>query len=110
MLGYAVRRLGIALALIWLGATPGFLVIHLIPGDPAELLLSQGGVAPDPSVVAELRSQLGLDRPILEQYGAAMAGLLRGDFGYSMIDGAPVGGEIARRLPRTLELIGAAAL
>jgi peptide/nickel transport system permease protein len=109
-MGWALKRIGVSVLLVWIVSTVVFLAIYLVPGDPAELLLSQGGVAPDPSVVAELRTQLGLDRPILEQYGAAMAGLLRGDFGYSMIDGAPVGGEIARRLPRTLELIGAAAL
>jgi peptide/nickel transport system permease protein len=57
-----------------------------------------------------LRDQLGLNRPVLEQYLHSMAGLLRGDLGYSMMDGAPIAGEIATRLPRTLELIGAAAL
>jgi peptide/nickel transport system permease protein len=81
-----------------------------VPGDPAELLLSQGGAAPDPAIVEDLRDQLGLNRPVLEQYLHSMAGLLRGDLGYSMMDGAPIAGEIATRLPRTLELIGAAAL
>lgn len=110
MLGYAVRRLGIALALIWLVATIVFLVIHLIPGDPAELLLSQGGAAPDPAAVAELRSKLGLDRPLLTQYGAYLAQLARGDLGSSLQDEHAVAGELLLRLPRTLELIGAAGL
>ena len=96
--------------LVWLVATIVFLAIYLVPGDPAELLLSQGGAAPDPAIVEDLRDQLGLNRPVLEQYLHSMAGLLRGDLGYSMMDGAPIAGEIATRLPRTLELIGAAAL
>jgi peptide/nickel transport system permease protein len=105
-----VKRLGISVLLVWLVATIVFLAIYLVPGDPAELLLSQGGAAPDPAIVEDLRDQLGLNRPVLEQYLHSMAGLLRGDLGYSMMDGAPIAGEIAIRLPRTLELIGAAAL
>ena len=110
MLGYAIRRLGIALALIWLVATLVFLVIHLIPGDPAELLLSQGGVAPDPAAVAELRARLGLDQPLLSQYGAYLAQLARGDLGSSLRDEHAVADELLLRLPRTLELIAAAGL
>jgi peptide/nickel transport system permease protein len=110
MLGYAIRRLGIALALIWLVATIVFLVIHLIPGDPAELLLSQGGVAPDPAAVAELRTKLGLDRPLHVQYGAYLVQLARGDLGASLQDEHSVATELLLRLPRTLELIGAAGL
>ena len=48
------RRIGTAVLLIWLVASIVFLAIRLVPGDPAELLLSQGGVAPDPAAVAEL--------------------------------------------------------
>jgi peptide/nickel transport system permease protein len=110
MVRYAARRLGIALALIWVVATIVFLVIHLIPGDPAELLLSQGGVAPDPAAVAELRARLGLDRPLLTQYASYLGRLAHGDLGASLLDDHAVAGEIALRLPRTIELIGAAGL
>src|SRR3546814_10867441 len=82
----------------------------LIPGDPAELLLSQGGFAPDPAAVAELRTRLGLDRPLPVQYAEYLGALLRGDLGNSLLDDHPVAEEIALRLPRTLELIGAAAV
>lgn len=109
MLGYAARRSVVALGLVWVVATLVFLVIHLIPGDPAELLLSQGGFAPDPAAVAELRERLGLDRPLPEQYLAYLGGLAHGDLGRSLLDEHPVAGEIALRLPRTLELILAAA-
>lgn len=109
MLDYAVRRCVVALGLVWVVATLVFLVIHLIPGDPAELLLSQGGFAPDPAAVVELRSRLGLDRPLPAQYLTYLTGLLHGDLGSSLLDDHPVAGEIALRLPRTLELILAAA-
>ncbi|MCQ4162055.1 ABC transporter permease [Roseomonas sp. GC11] len=108
MLGFATRRLAVSLLLVWVVATLVFLVIHLIPGDPAELLLSQGGVAPDPAAVEELRERLGLNAPLLAQYGAYLSGLLRGDFGLSLTDEHAVAEEIALRLPRTLELVGMA--
>lgn len=110
MLRYAAKRTGVALLLVWLVATLVFLLLHLIPGDPAVLLLSTGGTAPDPSAVAALREQLGLNQPLYVQYVDYMTGLLQGDLGRSMQDGSPVAGEVALRLPRTLELIGAAAL
>ena len=110
MLGWAARRLGISVLLVWIVASLVFLAIRLVPGDPAELLLSQGGASPDPAAVQELREQLGLDRPGLVQYVADMGRALRGDLGQSIRDGSPVMASIARRLPRTLELIGAAAL
>lgn len=110
MLAYTARRLLVSLALVWVVASLVFTVIHLIPGDPAELLLAQGGIAPDPAAVADLRERLGLNRPIWQQYASYMHGLARGDFGVSLQDEHPIVDEIALRLPRTLELIGAAGL
>ncbi len=109
-MSFVLKRLGIAVLLVWVVASIVFLAIRLVPGDPAELLLSQGGVAPDVEAVAQLRDRLGLDRPLAVQYLADFGRLLGGDLGNSLQDGSPVGGEIAKRLPRTLELIGAAAL
>jgi peptide/nickel transport system permease protein len=110
MLGYVVRRICVAAGLVLIVATLVFLAIHLVPGDPAELLLSQGGVAPDPATVAELREKLGLDAPLLDQYVNYLAALLHGNLGSSLIDDHSVAAEIALRLPRTLELIAAAAV
>jgi peptide/nickel transport system permease protein len=110
MVGYALTRIAVALGLIWAVATLVFLIIHVVPGDPAELLLAQGGVAPDPAAVAELREKLGLDQPIHAQYLSYVAGLLRGDLGSSLLDDHSVAEEITLRLPRTLELIFAAGL
>ncbi|KAA2211832.1 ABC transporter permease [Teichococcus oryzae] len=107
---WVLRRIGISVALAWLVATIVFMTLHMVPGDPAELLLSTGGTMPDPATVAELRERLGLERPLLNQYGAFLMGLARGDLGVSLIDEYPVLDEIALRLPRTLELILAGTL
>jgi peptide/nickel transport system permease protein len=108
--GFVLRRCLIALGLVYLVATIVFLVLHLIPGDPAVLLLSMGGVAPSPEAVEALREQMGLNRPLLTQYVDYLTGLLRGDLGRSLQDNYPIATEIATRLPRTLELILAAAV
>ncbi|HTI84562.1 MAG TPA: ABC transporter permease [Acetobacteraceae bacterium] len=109
-MGWALRRIGVSLLLVWIVASIVFVAIRLVPGDPAELLLQQGGAAPDPAIVAQLHDQLGLDRPFLEQYVDSFRRLARFDLGKSLEDDSPVAGEIMRRLPRTLELIGVAAL
>jgi peptide/nickel transport system permease protein len=109
-MAWILKRFGVALVLVWIVVSIVFLAIHLVPGDPAELLLSQGGTAPDPTAVAQLHEQLGLDRPLLSQYLGNLNQLLHGNLGDSLQDGSPVAAEIVRRLPRTLELIGAAML
>lgn len=105
-----LQRIAISLALLWVVTSLVFLSIYMVPGDPAELLLSGEGSTPDPASIAQLRTDLGLDRPVLAQYADRMAGLARFDLGNSMIDGSPVSSELARRLPRTLELVAAAAV
>jgi peptide/nickel transport system permease protein len=107
---WLAHRLLMTIAMAWVVATIVFLALHMVPGDPAELLLSTGGVSPDPGAVAELRERLGLDQPLLAQYGSFLAGLLRLDLGNSLVDDYPVLKEIGLRLPRTLELIGAGTL
>jgi peptide/nickel transport system permease protein len=109
-MAYVLRRLAISIGLIWTVATLIFLVLRMIPGDPAELLLSSGGVAPDPAQVFELRERLGLEAPLLQQYASFIGQLLRLDLGTSLTDDYPVMDEIAKRLPRTIELILAATI
>ncbi len=110
MWGYALRRCGVAIILVWVVATIVFSILHLIPGDPAVLLSSSGGVLPPPEAIEALREKMGLNRPILEQYLGYLGGLLRGNLGHSFTDGYPIADEIATRLPRTIELIVAATL
>ena len=102
---WLLKRVATSLLLMWVVATVVFLALHIVPGDPAELLLSTGGAMPDEYAIAELREKLGLNRPVLEQYGAFLAGLAQGDLGRSLVDDYPVAEEIMLRLPRTLELI-----
>lgn len=109
-MAWLLRRLGMSLLLVWVVASIVFLGIHMVPGDPAELLLSQGGTTPDAGAVAELRAQLGLDLPLARQYLTRMQGLLTLDLGRSIQDDSAVIDSIARCLPRTLELIAAATL
>jgi len=110
VLRYVAQRTGVAIVMVWLVATLVFALLHLIPGDPAVLLLSTGSTAPDPEAVAALRRELGLDRPIWVQYWDYLTGLVQGDLGRSMQDGTPVAEQVLLRLPRTLELIAAAAV
>jgi peptide/nickel transport system permease protein len=107
---FVLRRVAVSLVLMWVVATIVFLTLHMVPGDPAELLLSTGGVAPDPYAVEELRERLGLNQPLLTQYGQFLLRLSEGDLGLSMVDEYPVADEILLRLPRTLELIAAGTL
>ncbi|WP_203073718.1 ABC transporter permease [Falsiroseomonas ponticola] len=107
---WIAKRIGVSLLLMWVVATVVFMALHMVPGDPAELLLSTGGAMPDAYAIAELREKLGLNRPIWEQYLAFLEGLSRGDLGNSLVDDYPVAEEILLRLPRTLELILAGTL
>lgn len=109
-MNFLVGRLLGALVTVYVVATLIFLLLYLVPGDPAEILLSSGGMAPSPEAVEALRRNLGLDQPVLTRYGEYLAGLFRFDLGVSFQDGADIGVEIMRRIPRTLELIGAAGV
>jgi peptide/nickel transport system permease protein len=85
-----------------------FLILRLIPGDPAQILLF--GTNSTPERVAELREQLGLDRSVVVQFGAFLGDLLQGDLGYSYSSRGPVSAEIAARLPYTVNLAAGALL
>jgi len=88
-------------------ATLVFSLIHLIPGDPAQAMLGEAAPQAD---VEELRHRLGLDRPLIEQYGVFLRGLAKGDLGTSLRTGLPVTGQIVERMPATIELAAAAML
>lgn len=85
-----------------------FSMIHLIPGDPVEVIAAETFL--DREGKENLRHQLGLDRPLPEQYFTWMGNALRGDFGRSIRSHIPVEEEIASQLPRTLELAAVATL
>ena len=105
MLRFLARRLALTIPVLLGVATLVFSLIHFIPGDPAQAML--GETAPQADV-EELRRRLGLDRPLIEQYGAFLAGLVRGDLGTSLRTGQPVTSQILERMPATFELAAAA--
>lgn len=106
-LGYISRRL-FHLVLIMVGVSVlVFLMLRMIPGDPARLLL---GEYASPEELARLRAQLGLDQSYLTQYAIYLKNLLQGDFGKSVRTGAPIVNEIGVRLLATIELSMAAML
>lgn len=77
-------------------------MMHLVPGDPAKMML--GELAVDKSAVENLRRQLGLDDPIMVQYGRFLGGAVRGDLGWSILENQPVSRMIRQVLPSTIEL------
>lgn len=84
-----------------------FLFVHLIPGDPVDVMLGESAAPADKDA---LRVALGLDRPLLDQYVSYLGGLLRGDLGESLAFRAPVWNLIVTRYPATIELTIAATL
>jgi peptide/nickel transport system permease protein len=103
MLVYALRRIAFAVPAVFGVATIVFLMIHLVPGDPIEAML---GEYASPTAREELEQQLGLDRPLHDQYFSFFAGVLKGDFGRSVsIEGEPpVSDVILEAYPYTLLL------
>lgn len=106
MLRYIGNRLIAAVPTVLLVTVLVFLILHLIPGDPAEIFLGENRSTPE--LLAQVRADMGLDRPLHVQYLSYMGGALRGDFGRSLNNNRPVLGEILGRLPATLELTLAA--
>lgn len=105
MLAYVLRRLALMLLVLLAASVLVFLMSHLTPGDPATIMLGENASAAD---VERLRHGLGLDRPLMVQYGRYLAGVLRGDLGHSIRSGRPVFREIWERFPPTLQLTLAA--
>ena len=101
MLRYIVRRLLLTVPVLLGVATLVFALIHFIPGDPAQAILGEGATQEE---VAQLRTRLGLDRPLIVQYGAFLKGVMRGDLGQSLRNGQPVTAQILQRMPATAQL------
>ncbi len=105
MITYIIRRILISIPLLWGVLTLVFVGVHLIPGDPAEIMLFGRGTAED---VARLRHELGLDLPLPTQYWDFIAHAVRLDFGRSIVSSQSVFDEIWARWPSTLELVAVA--
>ena len=102
MLQFFVKRLLIAVPTLLGVSILAFSLIRMVPGDPVRLLLGERGG--DPKVYQEMRSNLGLDRPIIEQYFLFIGGAVQGDLGKSIHSKQPVIKEFWARFPATVEL------
>lgn len=104
MRAYVVQRLFLLVPTVLVMVFVAFLVIHLAPGDPVDLLYDFERQTVSAEQREQIRRDLGLDRPLLVQYGAYLSGLLRGDFGTSIVTKQPVLTEIRGNVPATVRL------
>lgn len=86
-----------------------FVALKAMPIDPINYLLPPG-TSRDPAIIAQLREKYGLDDPIIVQYGRWISNVIKGDFGYSIINGQPISEILKQKLPATLELAIASLL
>lgn len=98
---YFIHRLLLLLPTLLGALTLVFLLAHLIPGDPVDIMLGETASAADKE---ELRRSLGFDRPLAEQYRAFLAGLVLFNLGHSLHEQQSVAVIISTRLPATLQL------
>ncbi len=101
MLTYVLRRLLLALPVLFGVSLLSFSLLHFVPGDPVDVMLGDQATVADK---AALRHDLGLDRPFSEQLAGFYTGLFRFDLGRSLVSKRPVIDDIAARIPATLEL------
>ncbi|NRR23444.1 MULTISPECIES: ABC transporter permease [unclassified Brevibacillus] len=98
---FIVRRLLLTIPILLLVSIMTFSLIHMIPGDPARVILGEEAT---PEAYTALRTELGLDQPIVVQYFSWLGKVVTGDLGISITDRVPVADLIMQRLPATVEL------
>lgn len=101
LLGYLLRRVVQAIAVLFGVSVVTFLLVFLLPADPARMI---AGRSATPATVESIRHELGLDRPLLVQYGSYVWGLAHGEMGRSYVQRADVGEIIGSRLGPTVQL------
>ena len=105
MLKFIARRSLLSLLILLLAVSLLFGMIHMVPGDPASVIL---GPKASPALKAELNQRMGLDQPLVIQLGKFYAGLARGDLGMDVFSGRAVSEIVFEQLPYTLALVLAA--
>ena len=98
-----IRRLAAAVPLLLVISAGVFGLLHLVPGGPLAVYLSNPDVRPED--LERLKRALGLDQPVWRQYVQWLGGFLSGNWGFSYSDGRPVADRVLERLPATLELV-----
>ena len=106
MFQFILRRTVASVPTLFLISLLAFFMLYLVPGDPAEIFLGENRSTPE--LLAKVRAEMGLDRPLYVQYLSYMGNILTGRFGRSLNNGQPILKEIANRVPPTLELTFAA--
>lgn len=101
MINYIIKRIWISLILIFLVSVFAFSLMHILPGDPVRMVLSEDAKQED---IDALRAELNLDKPLLTQYFTWIVNLFKGDFGRSVMYNRPVADILNERLPRTLSI------
>ena len=107
MIGFVIRRLLAAIPTLIAVLTLVFVIVRIVPGDPALVIL---GDQATPEAIAALRTRLGLDVPLWSQYFSFIGNALQGDFGNSMVTNRPIMAEVAAVLPHTIDLTVAAMI
>ncbi len=108
---YCLRRLMQVVPVVWLMSLVVFAAMQLAPGDPAVMRMGRAAARPEnQAALAALRREMGLDKPLLVQYGIWLSAAVRGDFGLSNRSERPVFELIGARLPASLQLIGASLI
>lgn len=107
-MNFFVNRMAAALLTVLVSSTLVFFAIRILPGDPVLMLLGESAATPE--VMAQMSARLGMDVPLHIQYFRWLIDLLQLDFGTSIGTGQPILNELARRLPRSLELMAGGIL
>jgi peptide/nickel transport system permease protein len=110
VVGYIVRRLGATVPILFGVSVLVFAIIHAVPGHLVQLIAVRSFAALTPAQEERIRHELGLDRPLVVQYGDFVDKALRGDLGRSFYTNRLVTTSIIEQLPATLELAGAGML
>ena len=110
MTAYVARRLGATIPVLLGVSVLVFAMLHAVPGDLVSLLAVRSSAGLTPAQESRIRHELGLDRPLLVQYGEFLANALRGDLGRSYYTNQRVTNAVLQQLPATLQLAGAAML
>ncbi|GAA2511122.1 ABC transporter permease [Pilimelia columellifera] len=112
MTSYVLGRLAAAAGVVWAASVAIFAAMQLLPGDAVDVIYAKGAGSGtvSPEQKAQLRAELGLDRPVVDRYVDWMSGVLRGDLGRSLFSGREVTEIVGARLPNTLALAAVAAV
>lgn len=105
MRDFLIKRTLLAVGVIFCIAAITFFVLNIVPGDPVRIMV---GEMADDATIERVRSQMGLDRPVIEQFGRWLANMLHGDFGTSYMQRKPVAVLMGQALSTTVRLAGSA--